>query len=144
MAQGRDLHSLIRLSRWTVDDVRRRLALLVEREEELVAARRALEKELARERVAALNVMEGGLSFGGYMLRYRMRCDELDQQIVEAGKEIAAVRDSLVEAYREQKAYELAQDARDKAQAEELEHREQLSLDEAARNLHCRRKENDV
>ena len=142
MAKGKDLHSLIRLSRWTVDEIQRTLAILVEKEERLVAARYALDEELKRERVAAMqNVMEGGLTFSGYMIRYQMRRDELDYQIVEVGKEISAARDTLAEAYRDQKTYELAQEARDKAWAEELARREQISLDEIAQNLYRRRKE---
>ncbi len=144
MEKGKDLHSLIRLAGWTVDEIQRTLAELVEREEQLVTARYELDEELKREQAAAsANIMEGGLTFSGYIRLYQARRDDLDHKIVEVGKEIAAARDKLAEAYRDQKTYELAQATRDAAWEQEMARREQISLDEIAQNLHRRRQQSE-
>ena len=140
MEKGKDLHSLIRLARWTVDEVQRTLGVLVEREEKLVTARYELDEELKREQAAAAeNIMEGGLTFSGYIRRYQARRDDLDHKIAEVAREILEARDALAEAYRDQKTYELAQETRDIAWNQELARREQISLDEIAQTLHRRR-----
>jgi len=134
------LKTLIRLNKWTVDERRRELGLLLAQEEALNQALQKLFEDLAAEqRFAAEHALEGGALYGAYARAHITRRDAIRAQIAALEKEILAARDRLAEAYRELKTYETAQTNREKAERLEEGRREQKTLDEIGQTLHRRR-----
>ncbi|MEO5337308.1 MAG: flagellar export protein FliJ [Magnetospirillum sp. WYHS-4] len=130
MAKG-DLHNLIRLHEWQVDEKRRRLGELLRVLDDLEARLKRLETELIEEqRIAARAPNEAGFLYGNYAEAVIERRERLKESIARAEVEIARARDDLREAFRDLKKYEIAQRNRDQKAAAELARKEQLVLDE--------------
>jgi flagellar FliJ protein len=135
------LKTLIRLNKWTVDERRRELGVLLGREEALNEALHRMFEELAAEqRFAAEHVLEGGVVYGAYARAHIVRREAIKGQIAALEKEILAARDRLAEAYRELKTYETAQANREKAERLDANQREQKTLDEIGQTLHRRQR----
>lgn len=137
---GKDLATLIRLSKWGVDEKRRALAELLRREESIIDAQGALEEELRNEqRIATQDMEVAGFIYSGYAKRYMARREELAQALKNVRIMIAAAQDQLAEAYRELKTYEISQAARERREREEEARKERAVLDEIGLTLHRRR-----
>ncbi|MEO5374172.1 MAG: flagellar export protein FliJ [Alphaproteobacteria bacterium] len=137
---GKDLKSLIRFSKWGVDEKRRALGEMLRREAEVVEAQDQLEAELRHEQQVAAADMEGiGMVYSAYAHRYMARREDLAQTLANVQGLIAKAQDELAEAYRELKTYEISQANREKRQREEEGRRDQAVLDEIGLNLHRRR-----
>jgi len=127
----KDLHNLIRLHDWQVEEKQRQLAGLVGAVAALEDRARRLEEELLHEqKVAAAAPAEIGLYYGNFAKAAIERRRMLAKAIAEAEAETAAARDKLREAYRELKKYAVAQDHRDVREAAERDRKEQIFLDE--------------
>jgi len=138
---GKDLHSLIRLNDWQVDEKRRVLAELFAAAEALEAKARKLEQDLINEqKVAAESPAEAGLLYGYYAKAVIDRREALAVAIAEAERQVIEARDLLREAYRELKKYEVAQEHRDTREASENGRREQIQLDDVGIQGFIRRK----
>lgn len=130
MAKG-DLHNLIRLGEWQVDEKRRQLGQLMRVLDDLEDRARRLEQELIEEQhVAARAPNEAGFLYGNYAEAVIERRERLKESIAMAEAEVARARDELREAYRDLKKYEIAQRNRDQKAAAEAARKEQLVLDE--------------
>lgn len=138
MSKG--LHSLIRLGKWTVDEKRRLLGALHGREDEVIAAIAAMDRQLEEER-AVVNADDtaAGLGFGGFFDRHLQRREVLLQQLENLRHEIEIAREELAGAYRELKTYETAERQRLVREREEEARKEQATLDEIGQTLHRRR-----
>ena len=137
---AKDLHTLIRLRKFEVDERQRAVATLLRREEAILAAQRALAEEIEREKafVTQAEVPET-FTFSAYLERCEERRQEMDNALVEARKLIEDARDQLADAYRRLKTFEVTQEQRDEAEEKEFNRREQIDLDEIGLNLHRRR-----
>lgn len=130
MAKG-DLHNLIRLGEWQVDEKRRQLGQLLKVLDDLEERARRLEQELIEEqRVAARDPSGAGYLYGNYAEAVIERRERLKESIARAEAEVARARDELREAYRDLKKYEIAQRNRDQKAAAERARKEQMVLDE--------------
>ena len=139
MARG-DLHNLIRVHEWQVDEKRRRLGQLIQVLDDLEERARQLEQEVRNEQqIASQSPGEAGFLYGGYAEAVIDRRERLAQSIFKAEQEVATARNDLSDAYRDLKKYELAQEARDRRAAAELERKEQLVLDELGLQAYRRR-----
>ena len=128
---AKDIHSLIRLHDWQVDEKRRALAELLGAISALEGQARKLESDLISEQKAAADQPdESGLYYGNYAEVVILRREELTGAIAEVEKQILDARDILSEAYRELKKYEVVQENRDARDHAETERREQIVLDE--------------
>jgi len=137
---ARDLHTLIRLREWSVDNARRKLAELLRLVEDLEGQARALEDEIAAEQaVARATPNDAGVVYGAFARAAIKRRERIAASIDQIEEEIAVARDELRDAYRELKKYEIAQDARDLRAAEEEGRRDQAVLDEIGLQGHRRR-----
>jgi flagellar export protein FliJ len=135
----KDLHTLIRLRKWDVDERQRALAALLRREESILAAQRALKEEMAREAafVRAADVSQT-LTFSAYLLRCEQRKAEWAQALSEVRRAIEEAREELAEAYRNLKTFEVTQEVRDAAEEQENNRLEQIELNEIGLTLHRR------
>tara|TARA_B100000315_G_C14234642_1_gene432569 strand:- start:24 stop:452 length:429 start_codon:yes stop_codon:yes gene_type:complete len=126
-----ELHSLIRLYRWGVDEKRRQLGELLRHLADLENQGVRLGEELLNEQHAAgASPGEAGYLYGYYAEAVIMRREKIAEASAETEERIAAAREELNEAYRELKKYEIAQENREKAEARELSLKEQADLDE--------------
>lgn len=139
MAQ--DLHAVIRLRKWEIDEKRRELSVLLSEQEAVVQRRAALDEEILRENdCARSHVGEADFTLGDYAKRAHSRRQQLDHAIAEADRRVEEARDQLTEMFKDLKTFELAQEARDEAERKEREHKEQVKMDEIGLELFRRRK----
>jgi flagellar export protein FliJ len=136
----KDLHTLIRLRKWEVDERQRAVAALLRREEAILTAQRDLALEIEREKafVGQAAVFET-MTFSAYLDRCEERRVEMDNALVEARRLIEDARDELAEAYRRLKTFEVTQEMREEAEEKEAARVETIELDEIGLNLHRRR-----
>lgn len=140
MAKGKDLHTLIRLAKWEVDEAQRALGALLTREQEIIDELALRAEQHKREQAAAAgDVLEAGLTLANYTDWYLQCRTALNHMLEAVRMEIQAAREALADAYRVQKTYELAQQARDERARAEAERKDRIILDEIGANLHRRK-----
>jgi flagellar export protein FliJ len=133
---AKDLHTLIRLNEWSVDERRRELGGVLKTLAELEAGLERLRQEVTREQNAVMASPEvAGFFYAAYAQGVMLRRRQLDDGIAEMERQVAAARERLNEAYRELKKFEVAQKVRDGREAVELARREQGILDEMGLQL---------
>lgn len=138
---GQDLHAVIRLRKWEIDEKRRELGALLAEQETVVQRRAALDDEIRQENAcASAHVGEADFTLGSYAQRAHSRRLQLDHAIAEAERRVEEARDELAEMFKDLKTFELAQEAREEAERKEREHKEQVKLDEIGLELFRRRK----
>lgn len=146
MAQraAKGLKTLIRLAKFEVDEKRRVLVALQEREDAILADIAAAEEQLVREREAATRDAAGvGFIFAAFLDAWRGRRAQLDQTLAAVRQQIEIARDELAEAFRQQKSYEVTQANREKREREEENRKEQITLDEIGLTQYRRRERQD-
>lgn len=136
----KDLHNLIRLRKWDVDEKQRALAVLLRHEEAVIERQQALEDEIASE-IAFANTapveLRGTLS--GYIARSDEKRARLAAALHEVQIRVAQAQDHLAESYRRLKTFEVTQENRDKVEAAEEDRRQEIDLNEIGMNLYRRR-----
>jgi flagellar export protein FliJ len=125
------LRTLIRLQSWRVESRRRALADAVARTAALHRTLAGLEAEMLEEQAQARAAPHGaGLAYGRYAQAVAGRRAALTRTITDSEAAVAAARDELAAAHREQRTIEIAQRGRDRARAAEARRRERTVLDE--------------
>jgi flagellar FliJ protein len=124
--------SQIRLHKWTVDEAQRQLAELMRLADRLRQDVADLEAEVVRERQAASQSFEAGLTFSGYLEQVIERREKLHRSIAEVEGQIEQARDALKDAFAELKKFELAAEAAEERAKKKRDAREQTALDEVA------------
>jgi flagellar FliJ protein len=139
MPEKKDLHTLIRLRKWNVDERQRALAVLLRHEESVLERMAALEAEI-RDEIAFTS--KAPAEQRTTLAPYLDRCDNFRKQLNAAlsdiRRRIAVAQEELADAYRRLKTFEVTQERRDTAEEKELDRREVLDLDEIGLNLHRR------
>lgn len=142
MAKAKGLKTLIRLSKFNVDEKRRVLVALQNAEDQVLAEIDGHDHRLKEEqRVAAQDSTGVGYLYGAYHRAWMDRRENLLRSLAALRAQIEAARDALAEAYREQKTYEITQAARERREAEERDRKEQSFLDELGQQMHQRKKD---
>ncbi|MBT6095248.1 MAG: hypothetical protein HOH04_10220 [Rhodospirillaceae bacterium] len=138
MAKG--LATLVRVNEWSVDEKRRALGVLLRELDDLEAHRRALDQELSDEQSVAAQVPdEAGFLYGVYAEGVIIRREQLDAAIAAKETEIETARETLNEAYRELKKYEVIRDNRDRRERDDEDREERIRLDEMGVETYRRR-----
>ncbi len=138
MAKG--LATLVRVNEWSVDEKRRALGVLLRELDDMEAHRRRLDQELIDEQAAAAKVPdEAGFLYGVYAEGVIHRREQMDAAIAAKETEIEAARETLNEAYRELKKYEVIRDNRVRREREEEARDERIQLDEMGIETYRRR-----
>jgi flagellar export protein FliJ len=136
-----DLDSLIRLHNWTVDERRRELGVLLQRQEELILLGQELDRQLMHEKsIAASDPTSAGFLYGAFAANHRLRRDQLKKVLADLRRQIDEARENLADAYRQLKVYEEVQKKRGEEERKEEARQEQVVLDEIGLNQHLRRK----
>ena len=126
------LNTMIRLSKFQLDEKKRKLAELRDLLEQVQDSLNALEEEHQRERETA--TASGQLDFMRAYTDYRTAAEDrksnLLRSISEIEDEIQRITDDISEAFQELKRYEMTQEERLEKSRKTTQQREQASLDE--------------
>lgn len=131
------LEGLIRVHKWRLEEERKTLGNLLHMRETFVRATQEIRAEIAREKEAA-NDVTVSFTFGPYVKAAMNRIEALSRSINETDVAIGEAEDRVAAAYREERKYELAFEARRKRDAERLDRSERIAMDEIALNQHRR------
>ncbi|MEQ8747945.1 flagellar export protein FliJ [Pyruvatibacter sp.] len=130
--------SLIRVQRFQVQEIQRRVADLEQMLDDFRREEEELEKRVRYEQQKAGISDEAHYAYPTYAKYASMRRDNLAQSISELSRQVDAERDKLADAFEELKKVELVEEtARTRAKAE-TRRREQAELDEMALTAHSR------
>ena len=135
-----DLHTLIRVRKWDVEEKQRALGSLLRDEERILEFQAALVRELDEEKAFAGKAeARETMTLEPYLQRWRQRRDNLASVLILLRRKIDEARDELAEAYRRLKTFEITQQQRDAAEEKEENRLEQITLDEMGIELHRRK-----
>ncbi|MBI3446349.1 MAG: hypothetical protein HY055_13580 [Magnetospirillum sp.] len=144
MAKDKGLKTLIRLSKWNVDEKQRVLVALQGREDEILSWIRQSEEQLKEEqRLAAEDTTGIGFAYGAFANAWLGRREQMFGMLEMVRAEIVRAREELAEAYNELKTFEITQRERDRRAQEERDKKEQAFLDEVGLNIHRRKDKQD-
>lgn len=137
--KSQEIKTLIRVQSWSVDEQRRMLNQLLDREHVLIEDGERMDRQLlAEQQVAAADPAMAGFAYAAYAKNHRVKRDNINTLLTALRVEIEQQREALAEAYRELKVLEEVQKNWLKAEQAEEARRQQIDLDEIAQNLHRR------
>lgn len=137
--KSHEIKTLIRVQSWSVDEQRRMLNQLLDREHVLIEDGERMDRQLlAEQQVAAADPAMAGFAYAAYAKNHRVKRDNINTLLTALRVEIEQQREALAEAYRELKVLEEVQKNWLKAEQAEEARRQQIDLDEIAQNLHRR------
>ena len=131
--------ALIRLNRFRVDEIRKRLKSLDDMRADLVKKMTDLETMVQEEQRRAQQSDLGRLAYPTFARSVMARRENIQRTIDEVEKQSSTVTEELQGAYRELKKYEIAADA--EAQRDRVEYAPQVQaeIDEIALSRHARK-----
>ena len=127
------LKTLTRIQKFQIDEQRKILSELQEKQDILQAQLEQLNRDFEQEKEFARNNAGVG-DFGAYVKRYMQRRENLEMQIAVLEKKIEHERDVMADMFKEQKTYEIVDDQRTKRAAKGEEQKMQKVLDEIGTN----------
>ena len=137
--KSEEIKTLIRVQSWTVDEQRRMLNQLLDREHVLIEDGHRMDRQLiAEQQVAAADPRMAGFAYVAFARAHRIKRENINVTLTALRVEIDRQRDAVAEAYRELKVLEEVQKNWKKAEQIEAARLEQIDLDEIAQNLHRR------
>ena len=131
--------SLMRLKRFRVDDLKRRMGTLDNMKADLERKLADLEESVARERQRANDSDIGRLAFPSFLRSIDSRRENLKATLKEIERERVQCQDELPAAFQDLKSLELAAEQQVKRQQEVEARRGQSRLDEMAIVRHLRK-----
>ena len=127
------LKPLTRIQKFQIDEQRKILSELQEKQDILQAQLEQLNRDFEQEKEFARNNAGVG-DFGAYVKRYMQQRENLEMQVAVLEKKIEHERDVMADMFKEQKTYEIVDDQRTKRAAKEEEQKMQKVLDEIGTN----------
>lgn len=127
------LKTLTRIQKFQIDEQRKILSELQEKQDILQAQLEQLNRDFEQEKEFARNNAGVG-DFGAYVKCYMQQRENLEMQIAVLEKKIEHERDVMADMFKEQKTYEIVDDQRTKRAAKEEEQKMQKVLDEIGTN----------
>ena len=124
--------ALIRLHKWQVDDIRRRLGELEVMRRDFEDKRTELEATLADERRIGETSPIGAYAYPSFAKAMTERRQKLEASIKNIEQEIESTKAALGDAYRELKKIEVLEENSKKKQRAEKTRREQAEVDDVA------------
>ena len=133
--------SLIRLHRFKVDEIRRRLKSLDEMRADLAKKMSDLELMMQEEQRRAAHSDLGRLAYPSFARSVVQRRENIQRSIDEVEKQASTVTEELQSAFRELKKYEIAADNVAERDRVEVARQVQAELDDIAMSRHVRKTE---
>jgi flagellar FliJ protein len=131
--------SLLRLKRFRVDELKRRLGTLDEMKADLEKKLKDLEDSVVRERQRASDSDIGRLAFPSFLQSIEVRRKNIRTTMTELERERVAQQDDLAAAFQDLKTFEVAEEERMRRAAEAEAHANQARMDEIAMVRHLRK-----
>lgn len=131
-------NSLIRITRWHLDEKRQKLAELERLADRLRGDLQRLDEGIAAEQQLAETDDMARRAYPAFLEAELDRRQRLEKSIADVEQEIEAARDEVNEAFRELKKYELAEDNERQRVRKRRERIEQHQSDEIGAQLHRR------
>lgn len=131
--------ALIRLHRFKVDEIRRRLKSLDEMRADLTKKMSDLEHMMQEEQRRAAHSDLGRLAYPSFARSVMSRRENIQRSIDEIEREAATVTEQLQGAFRELKKYEIAAENVADRERVELARQVQAELDDIAMSGHVRK-----
>lgn len=131
--------ALIRLNRFRVDEIRKRLKSLDDMRADLTKKMTDLETMVQDEQRRAQQSDLGRLAYPTFARSVMARRENIQRTIDEVDKQAATVTEELQGAYRELKKYEIVVDAEAQRDRVEYARQVQAELDEIALSRHARK-----
>jgi len=131
--------SLLRLKRFRVDELKRRLATLDEMKSDLERKLQDLEDSVVREKQRAADSDIGRLAFPSFLQSIEVRRKNIRTTMAELERERSAQQDDLSAAFQDLKSFELAEEERVRRATEAEGRAQQSRLDELAMVRHLRK-----
>ena len=131
--------SLLRLKRFRVDELKRRLMTLDEMKADLDKKLADLDESVARERARANDSDIGRLAFPSFLQSIDVRRKNIRNTMKDLEGERAREQDELAAAFQDLKSFEIAEEERMRRAAEAESQAAQSRLDEMAIVRHLRK-----
>jgi flagellar FliJ protein len=131
--------SLLRLKRFRVDELKRRIATLDEMKSDLDKKLTDLEDSVVRERQRASDSDIGRLAFPSFQQSIEVRRKNIRTTMSDLERERAAQQDDLAAAFQDLKSFELAEEERLRRASEAEARAQQSRMDEIAMVRHLRK-----
>lgn len=131
--------TLLRLKRFRVDELKRRLATLDEMKADLERKLADLDESISREKQRATDSDIGRLAFPSFLQSIDTRRSNIRATMKEIERERAAAQEDLTTAFQDLKSFELIEEERVRRQAEAESKADQSRLDEMAIVRHLRK-----
>lgn len=131
--------ALIRLNRFRVDEIRKRLKSLDDMRADLTKKMTDLETMVQDEQRRAQQSDLGRLAYPTFARSVMARRENIQRTIDEVEKQASVVTEELQNAYRELKKYEIVADAEAQRDRVEYARQVQAELDEIALSRHVRK-----
>ncbi|CCQ74053.1 flagellar FliJ family protein [Magnetospira sp. QH-2] len=132
----KDLHTLIRLAQFTVDERRRALGERLNALYQLEEQSRRLEEQVVEEQEIAARLPQFALTYGAFADGVNAKRELLAKATADVEALVEQAQEHLGEAYIDLKAYEQSQKLRDARTKQEEDRREQAQLDEIGMRSH--------
>ena len=133
--------SLIRLHRFKVDEIRRRLKSLDDMRADLTKKMSDLEVMMQEEQRRAAHSDLGRLAYPSFARSVVQRRENIQRSVDEVEREAAQVTEQLQSAFRELKKYEIAAENLADLDRVEVARQVQAELDDIAMSRHVRKAE---
>lgn len=137
------LLTLIKLSKRTLDELRRKMTSLENQKAQLEQAIVNLRKEVEEEMKMAAQRPEMGNFFGGFAKRMRQRELDLRAEISKVEQQILSLSEEITLAFADLKKYEIALENHKAREREKATRRETELMDEIASQQHHRKEEKE-
>lgn len=131
-ARMKSREALIRLQKWHVDEIRRKLGDLEGMRAEFMRRRDELEASVADERRFGETSPIGSFAYPSFARAMNERRAKIEESLKGIEREIASTKDALNEAYGELKKVELLEESRQERERQTQSKREQAELDDIA------------
>jgi flagellar export protein FliJ len=131
--------TLLRLKRFRVDEMKRRIASIDAMKADLERKLADLDDNVAREKQRAGDSDIGRLAFPSFLRSIEARRENLRTTLKEIEREYAAAQQDLTDAFQDLKALEVATEQQAKRLSEMQARRAQARLDEIALVRHLRK-----
>src|SRR6201996_4657171 len=131
--------TLMRLKRFRVDEIKRRLAAIDAMKSDLDKKLSDLDDNVAREKQRAGDSDIGRLAFPSFLRSIETRRENLRNTLKEIEREYAAAQLDLTNAFQDLKALEVANEQQQKRMEELASRRAQARMDEIAIVRHLRK-----
>ena len=126
------IDKLIRFHKFDLDEKRRVLRELEEKEASVQQTINNLDEEIRAEQSFSRGQADFAPYYGGYASRSKSRRDTLESELAHVHVEVEASREAVIQAFEEIKRYEITKDRQDHREYLETERKSQIELDEVA------------